>query len=183
MDDWSDERLMESCGAGRHDAFEILVRRHQSAVHSMILRFTSRSADAEDLSQEVFLSCYRAAPAYRPEARFKTWLYRIVVNACLNYRKKVRPRLVEGLDSRPGPTPPPDQAAASAEACDSIEEAVQSLPENQRMALLLSRFEGFSYREIAQIMGATLPAVESYLHRAYETLREKLRAGFQRARC
>lgn len=176
MLDLPDESLLALAGRGRQDAFEVLVRRHQRTVAGLAWRFTGSRADAEDVAQDVFLAVWGSASRWRPEAKFTTWLYRVTVNACLGFRRKRRPEIDEELDARPGAGAAPVDAVARDEERRAVEEAVQALPPNQRIALLLKRFEGRSHREIAEAMGATVAAVESLLQRAYASLRDRLRA-------
>jgi RNA polymerase sigma-70 factor (ECF subfamily) len=159
----SDEQLMVMTGAGRQEAFEELVRRHQARVLQIAARAGALS-DAEDVAQEVFWSVYRAAPRYRPEAQFSTWLYRIVVNACLSRR---RGRVLPFRPQKAGRDP--------ADRSGMVREAIEKLPERQRMAVVLHRFEGLSYKEVAQAMEITETAVESLLARAYRALRDLLK--------
>lgn len=183
MLDLPDEDLVALSARGRQDAFEVLVRRHQRKIAGLAYRFTGSRADAEDLAQDVFLAAWTAAPRWRPEAKFATWLYRVTANACLNWKRRSRPRLAESLDSRPAAGESAEAALARQEQSEAVAAAVQALPPNQRMALLLRRFEDRSNREIAEALETTEPAVEGLLQRAYDGLREKLRAGHQPARC
>jgi RNA polymerase sigma-70 factor (ECF subfamily) len=183
MHDAPDETLVALAGRGREDAFEILVRRHQRKVAGIAVRFLGDPSDAEDVAQEVFLSVWESARRWRPEAKFTTWLYRVTANACLNRLRRRRPELVEGLDGRAGDSSSPGDQLERRETIASVEQAVQALPPNQRMALILKRFEGRSHREIAEALETTVPAVESLIQRAYEGLRERLSAGFSGVRC
>lgn len=179
----SDEKLMEGCARGRSESFEILVQRHQRRVLHLIYRFLGNVTDSEDLSQDVFLRLFHSAKKYRPEAKFTTWLYRVVSNHCLNFKKKKRPKVSDELEQYPTRQLSPDQQLLQKEKSKEISLAVQSLPENQRMAILLSRFEGLSYREISHVMGTSLASVESLHQRGYQTLRKILSAGQSRLRC
>jgi RNA polymerase sigma-70 factor (ECF subfamily) len=156
-----DEELMLRAGRGDREAFDEIVRRHQDRVLRIALRYAARS-EAEDIGQEVFLAVFRAAPRYRPEARFTTWLYRIVVNACLGMRRKRPP---------PGQIPRREPAEETAQR---VREAIARLPDRQRLAVILHRFDGLSYREVAAAMDLSETAVESLLARAYRALRESL---------
>jgi RNA polymerase sigma-70 factor (ECF subfamily) len=183
MQDLPDEELLALTARGRHDAFEVLVRRHQRRISGMACRFTGNRDDAEDVAQEVFVTAWQWASRWKPEAKFTTWLYRVAVNACLNWKKRSRPVLVAELDDRPAAGEGADEALVRREGEAAIAAAVQSLPPNQRLALILKRFENRSTRDIAEALETTDAAVESLLQRAYDGLREKLRAGFSPARC
>ncbi len=167
-----DSQLMAQLAQGDLQALGELVKRHQARARALAYRFTGRWDAADDIAQDAFLRIHRAAVSYRPTADFSTWLYRIVWNLCLDRAK--RPRLV-GLDesSDPAATPDPDQLEQE-EQTKIVQQAVQSLPERQRMVVLLHRFEGLPIRRIAAVMETTESAVESLLTRSYQQLRVKL---------
>jgi RNA polymerase sigma-70 factor (ECF subfamily) len=181
------EDLMARIAKGDADAFEILVNRHQTSVLNLIYRFIGDRTQAKDLAQEVFLRVWQAAKTYKPEAKFTTWLYRITANLCLNELKSSRRRklfqfLQFGEDQENtieevlvDASPSPEDLLLSREQSRRISDALQSLPENQRMALILKRYDDLSYEEIARILNCSVPAVESLLVRAKRTLQEKLR--------
>jgi RNA polymerase sigma-70 factor, ECF subfamily len=183
----SSEELMARVAKGEEDAFEILVNRHQTSILSLIYRFVGDRTQAKDLAQEVFLRVWQAAKTYKPEAKFTTWIYRIATNLCLNELKSARRwrwfpfhRSNKDCVTSVEETFPDDSASAedvllSRERSRQISNALQSLPENQRMALALKRYDDLSYREIAQILGCSVSAVESLLVRAKRTLQEKLK--------
>ncbi|MEW6104226.1 MAG: sigma-70 family RNA polymerase sigma factor [bacterium] len=153
------------------DAFEQLVKEYRHSVLNTIYRYIGDSAEAQDIAQEVFIKVWQHAKNFRGESRFSTWLYRIVVNQCLNYRAKKReslPILENTISSNS------DVSFEDEEEKVAIKKAVNELPERQRIALILSKFEGKSYKEIAQIMKVSLSSVESLIFRARENLREKL---------
>lgn len=183
MQDLPDEELFALTARGRQDAFEVLVRRHQRRIAGMAYRFTGSRDDAEDVAQEVFVTAWQWANRWKPEAKFTTWLYRVTVNACLNWKKRTRPALVADFDDRPAGGESADQQLVRREGEAAIAAAVQSLPSNQRLVLILKRFESRSTKDIAEALETSEAAVESLLQRAYEGLREKLRAGFAPARC
>jgi RNA polymerase sigma-70 factor (ECF subfamily) len=183
------EDLMAAVASGDRFAFEILVRRHQDMVLNIVYRFIGNRTDAEDLAQEVFIRVWEAAGRYRPTAKFTTWIYRITANLCINELKSARrrKRLQFSLshEKRGGWTD--EHPAFYAEKVRSPEEllldeeqkrlilaALQSLSDNQRMALVLKRYEGLSYAEIAQVLGKSVPAVDALLVRAKRNLRKKL---------
>lgn len=173
----SDQELLNLAAAGDQDAFAMLVRRHQSRVLNLAYRFSRDRQDAEDLAQEVFFKVWRQARSFRGQAAFSTWLYRLAVNTCLNYRqrKKTRPEplpLTADLESRA------ETAAAGLEARqrqDLLNRAMAALPVRQRMALILAGFDGKSYEEIAAVMEISVAAVESLLFRARRNLAATLR--------
>jgi len=181
------EELMARIAEGDDDAFEILVNRHQASVLNLIYRFIGDRALAKDLAQEVFIRIWQAAKTYRPEAKFTTWLYRITANLCFNELKSSRRKKwfsFHGSDEHTGNTieetisdrsPSAEDLLLQKERSRQISEALQSLPDNQRMALILKRYDGLSYQEIGQVIGCSVSAVESLLVRAKRTLQEKLK--------
>ena len=183
----SSEDLMARIAKGDENAFEILVNRHQTSVLNLSYRFIGDSTQAKDLAQEVFLRVWQAARSYEAKAKFTTWLYRIVVNICLNELKASRrkkwlrffqvDREEQGVGEEDfsGEEPSPEDQLLSKERSREITEALQRLPENQRMALVLKRYDDLSYAEIAGILNCSVSAVESLLVRAKKNLQEKLK--------
>ena len=178
---------MARVAKGDNDAFEILVNRHQTFVLSLIYRFIGDRTRAKDLAQEVFLRVWQSARSYEPKAKFTTWIYRITANLCLNELKSSRRkkwlqflRFGDNLENTVeetlvDDTPSPEDILLAKERSRQIANALQSLPENQRMALILKRYDGLSYQEIAKVIGCSVSAVESLLVRAKRGLQEKLK--------
>ncbi len=179
MSDAGDDRaLIARAARGDERAFSELVRRHQRWVRQLAYRYARHDQDAEELAQEIFLRAWRHAASFRGEAAFATWLYRLAVNSCLNFRagRRARPEplpLPDGLESG-GPAAGAELAAAELEA--RLREALASLPPRQRLALVLASFEDKSYEEIAAAMGTSLSSVESLLFRARRGLADVLRS-------
>jgi RNA polymerase sigma-70 factor (ECF subfamily) len=176
----SSEELMPLVGAGDRDAFACLLQRHMDMVYRVAFRHVGNDAEAEDISQEVFLRVWRKADAYAPSAKFTTWLYVITANLCKNQLRSLWRRHVrlsgavvadqDVIDSKPTP----EENVLHHEKQKRLRTAIASLPENQRIALQLKRHEGLSYAEIAEILGCSVSAVESLLFRANAMLREIL---------
>jgi RNA polymerase sigma-70 factor (ECF subfamily) len=165
---------MAEVARGDMGALGVLVRRHQQAVIGLALRMLGRRDAAEDVAQEAFLHVHRAARRYQPDAKFTTWLYRIVVNLCHDARRRARrgpAQLSEGAAPAQDPVADPIEAVERAER---VRRAVSSLPDRQRTAVILHRYQGLSHHEIAQAMGWSESAVESLIVRAYATLRREL---------
>lgn len=177
---------------GDRDAFRQLVERHQRAVINTIYRAISDSWEAEDLAQRVFVQIFRSAPRYKPTAKFTTWLFTIVHNTIRNeYRRRSR-HAAESLDAMAHPqgtdsagwesmdtrTVDPARDVAERELQEKIQEAISQLPDAQRTAVILCRFEGLSYEEISEVLHCSVSAVKSLLHRARETLKEQLRGYY-----
>jgi RNA polymerase sigma-70 factor, ECF subfamily len=164
----SDVALMERLAAGDTAALACLVKRHQDRVRIVAYRHTQRWDAADDIAQETFLRVWRAAATYRASASFTTWLYRVVVNLCLDWSRK--PRLARIPES----VPAPNHREAAAETSARVQAAVAALPERQRMVIVLHRFEAMSHQQIAEVTGWSTSAVESLVVRAYASLRQAL---------
>jgi len=183
----SSEDLMARIAGGDEGAFEILVNRHQASILNLIYRFIGDRTQAKDLTQEVFLRVWQSAKSYEPKAQFTTWIYRIATNFCLNELKSARrwrwfpfhrsnENSVTSVEEVfPDGSPSAEDVLLSRERSRQITDALQSLPDKQRMALILKRYDDLSYHEIAQVLGCSVPAVESLLVRAKRTLQEKLK--------
>lgn len=183
-----DVRLMLAIKADVPGAFEELVSRHAPALFAFLYRHTGNAEDAEDLAQEAFARVYRARTGYEPTARFKTWLLAIATNVSLNRRRYERHRPHVSLDrdgneardsARPlepedTRNPGPADGLERTEVQERVRTAVQRLPDNQRLAVSLLRFEGLAYREIADALQISVQAVKSLLNRAKENLRVML---------
>jgi RNA polymerase sigma-70 factor (ECF subfamily) len=178
-----DAALMLAFQGGDHAAFRFLFEKYGRAMVAFCHRFVRDSARAEDLAQDVFLKLHASAGAYRPTARFKTYLYRIATNHCLNELRRgeyaaarSRERDPEGddLDQLPGGEATPEQHATAAALGRAVERLLASLPDKQRAAFVLCRFEGLSYEEIGEALGTSVSAVKSLVHRATVAAAEAL---------
>lgn len=182
-----DTRLMLRVQAGDQVAFEQLVKSYQDRLVNVLFHQLGDQQAAEDVAQEVFLRVYRARNTYQPTARFSTWIFHIANNLASNSRRsKFRRREVDVPPTPSGRIQSPAELATDRSAHmparvfdrneiqNVVQEAVQSLSERHRMALLLHRFEGMSYADIGAAMELSVPAVKSLLARARESLREKL---------
>lgn len=178
--DESDDVLMRAVATGDQQAFRRFVERHQSLVIGTVARMLG-AGDAEDIAQQVFLNVWKSAPRWRPEAKVTTWLMTITKRLVFNEsrrrsRSRILPRQREDDPSPeiPGATPSPDREILERELHEAIGTAMTLLPAKERMAVVLRRYEGMAYEEIASVLGTTVPAVKSLLFRARNTLREKL---------
>jgi RNA polymerase sigma-70 factor (ECF subfamily) len=181
-----DTKLMLDFCSGDASAFRELVKRNSAVVFKLACRYVGDPSDAEDAVQDVFMRVYGAAEDYRPSAKFTTWVYRITVNVCLNRLRSTRSHPVLSLDAMTAETNEPviDMADTTVLPSSSrlerqeleakIRVALAGLPESQRTAVLLRRFEEMSYDEIAEVMQTTVPAVKSLLARARQTLKSSL---------
>ena len=182
-----DNQLMQKAGSGDIAAFKELIKKHQGTVTGIIYRYTGNHNEVEDLAQDIFLKIYKAANSYVPRAQFKTWLYKVVANHCLNFfRSQKRKALIYSLDQpvsedynphiqrTDAQKEQPETLLQQQELQIALKRALSELPERQRMAIILHRFEGLSYKEVADTLGSSLSAVESLIFRAMSSLKEKL---------
>ena len=182
----SDVQLMLDVKAGDQASFDFLLRKYRSPLVNFLNRMVRDPATAEDLAQEVFLRVYRARKQYTPSAKFTTWLFRIATNLALNsVRDNRHQRLgisldapADGEDSRPVELKARemriDERMVERDRVERIRRAVWSLPEKQRAAVVLHKYEEMDYMEIAGILECSEGALKSMLFRAYETLRVEL---------
>lgn len=181
----ADAELMIRFQRGDEEAFAVLVRRFQGRVVSLAYRYLGSAADAEDLAQEVFLRVHRAKETYEPSAKFSTWIYRITANASLNHlrarkaRRKVSGAMPAGDDGRETEiededAEAPDERMEKDELARVLRRIVDDLPERQRLAIVLNKYEGLGYEEVASAMDLSVMAVKSLLTRARVNIKEKL---------
>ena len=176
--DNNDEQLILAFQQGDEGAFDLLYERHHRSVFNTAYRLLGNRDTAEDIAQEVFVKLYSSPGNYRPVARFTTWLYRITCNACIDEGRKRRRRPSQIADyalisvSDGGSSP--EATAEANEMIRTVQSAIASLPEKQRIAVILQRYEGLSYQEIADVLQTSVSAVESLLFRARESLKVKL---------
>jgi RNA polymerase sigma-70 factor (ECF subfamily) len=183
-----DASLMLRVKRGDSEAFAELVDKYKQPVMNLVFRLLRDATEAEDLAQNVFVQVYKSAHRYEVSARFSTWLFTIARNLCLNEIRRRSRHPADSLDaSHPESDDQParqfeDRKAFSApdallrrELEQKIEQAMAELPENQRMAVLLCRQEELSYEEIAEVLGCSLSATKSLIHRGRETLKIRLK--------
>ncbi len=165
------------------DAFEQLVERHQHAVVGTVTKMLNSNADAEDIAQQVFIRLWKSAKRYQEQAKFTTFLYTITKNLVFNESKKRARRKQVSIEERSEDSHleiadhesrSPDNTILEAELRDAINTAISQLPEKQRLAVILRRYEQLSYEEIAEVLGLTVSAVKSQLFRARTSLKELL---------
>jgi RNA polymerase sigma-70 factor (ECF subfamily) len=187
--DAQDKALMVRIAQGDEVALRMLIEKHQGAVYGTIAKMLGDAVEAQDLAQQVFVRVYRAAGSYKATAQFKTWMFTIVRNLVFNeHRRRSRATLIslsasendsssgpsQGLDLPDMANKTPDDAVLQQEMLRKINDAILALPEQQRLAIVLRRYDEFSYEEIAEILKTSVPATKSLLFRARETLRVAL---------
>ena len=184
-----DAALMLRVQQGDLEAFDALVTRYRQPVCNFVHRTLLDPDEAEDLAQQVFVQVWKAAARYRPTSRFSTWLFTIARNLCLNELRRRGRHPTESLDAPVGAAeetferdfadtrgPGVTEGVLLEELEARIEEALRDLPETQRSALLLFREKEMAYDEIARVLGVTVSATKSLIHRGRETLKRRLKA-------
>jgi RNA polymerase sigma-70 factor (ECF subfamily) len=183
-----DAAIMLELRSGNMAGFDFLIQKYRKPIIHFMYRMVRNQAIAEELAQEVFLRVYRSRETYRAEARFSTWLYRIATNLGVNHARDTRHEraastiYLDEPDSETGTTPDVADTTLGAEAkllrnerLNAIRQHVMALPERQRMAVLMHKYEGMDYRQIGDVLKLSESATKSLLFRAYQTLREKLK--------
>ncbi len=183
-----DSAIMLELSAGNMAAFDVLIQKYRKPIIHFMYRMVRNESVAEELAQEVFLRVYRSRETYRAEARFSTWLYRIATNLGVNHARDTKHErtastvYLDETDSETGTTPDVADTTPSAESgllrnerMAAIREHVMALPERQRMAVLMHKYEGMDYKQIGDVLKLSESATKSLLFRAYQTLREKLK--------
>lgn len=174
MEEISDEDLMVRIADADTRAFEMLARRHADRAFVLAFRITRNRADADEVVQEAMLRVWVNAPRWRPDAAFRTWLYRILVNLCLDRRRHAP---FAAIDAAGDPADTSPDAVSRIEADQTgrmVAAAIEQLPERQRVALVLTYYEGLSNAETAAVLATSVSSIEALLVRAKRTLRRTL---------
>jgi len=173
--------VIEACQRGDEEAFRVLFDTHKDRVYSIALRYAGDSATAMDIAQDTFLKLLSTIRQFRGEASFESWLYRMVVNSCLDYHRKRRrflPLLDEGLEEALDVFRAPRESALQdmlrEEQTERVQQLVAQLPEEQRIVVVLRYTDGLSYEEIADVLGCRRGTVASRLNRAHKALERRL---------
>ena len=185
---YTDAEIMLRVKAGDDSAFDYLVQKYRRPLVSFMYRMARNTAAAEDLAQEVFLRVYRSRQNYEASAKFTTWLYRIATNLAVNHARDTRyerPEVTVSLDEpdeESGTTPDVadsrvtvEEALVRRERMLAIRSKVEALPERQKMAVIMHKYQQMDYKQIAEVLKLSESATKSLLFRAYETLREQLK--------
>jgi RNA polymerase sigma-70 factor, ECF subfamily len=187
-ENYTDAEIMLRVKAGDQSAFDFLVQKYRRPLINFMYRMARNTAAAEDLAQEVFLRVYRSRQSYEATAKFTTWLYRIATNLAVNHARdtrKERPEVTVSLDEadeETGTTMDVADAGMTAEEAlvrherlAAIRAKVEALPERQRLAVIMHKYQQMDYKQIADVLKLSESATKSLLFRAYETLRDQLK--------
>jgi len=183
MRPWTDEELVARSKTGDMDSFNQLVKRWERPIFALAYRTLGREEDARDVTQETFLRAFRALSGFKGDAKFSSWLYRIALNLCRDWmRKERRAPLVavpEGVDveqlaAERGPVETVEDLAARSELSREVARAMESLPTEQRQAIILKEYHGLTFQEIADLMKCPLSTVKTRVYQGLSTLRKQL---------
>jgi RNA polymerase sigma-70 factor, ECF subfamily len=189
--DVSDLSLVRRVQRGDKGAFDALVLKYQHKVVKLVMRYVRSPAEAEDIAQEAFIKAYRALPQFRGDSAFYTWLYRIAINTAKNAvvsrdRSPIdfdldlqNPDESYEMQGRLADTETPEALTLTDEIRTTVNEAIEALPDDLRMAIVLREIEGLSYEEIAESMGCPVGTVRSRIFRAREAIDRRLREVFE----
>jgi len=171
-----DREAVLACQGGEREAFDRLVERYQREVYRLCYRYVNDHHDANDLAQDVFLKAYRAISKFRGDSSFSTWIYRIAVNTCLNFRAARRVQSEELPEHLPDGSPGATARMEEEERSRKVRQAVSRLPEKQRATLILKIYHDLTHEEVAGILGASVGTVKANLFHALGNLRKMLGA-------
>lgn len=183
-DTWTDKALVAAAKAGDFKAFEELVKRHQKRIYAVALGMLKSAEEAEEVTQDTFLSAFQALENFREDSAFFTWIYRVATNHCLMRLRKKKPEArgdlteLEGLAGRAEVqwARSPDKAVAQREFSSAMDAALHRLDDDARAVLVLRAFDGLSMTEIADMLSLSVPAVKSRLHRARQAVKASMDA-------
>jgi len=181
----TDKELVKRVQKGDKGAFDLLVLKYEQKIVNLVMRYVRDPEQALDISQEAFIKAYRALPRFRGDSAFYTWLYRIAVNTAKNYlaAQRRRPMDIEldlqdpeqyGLHAKLKETDTPEAVTVSQELQETLERAIEALPDDLRTAIILRELDGMSYEEIAQTMDCPVGTVRSRIFRARDAIGKKI---------
>jgi RNA polymerase sigma-70 factor (ECF subfamily) len=171
-----DREAVLACQAGEREAFDRLVERYQRDVYRLCYRYVNNHPDASDMAQEAFLRAFRAIGKFRGESSFSTWLYRITVNTCLNFRSARKAPTAELPETLPDPSESQADSVERDEMHAKVRAAVARLPEKQRATLILKVYHDLTHEEVAVILGSSVGTVKANVFHALGNLRRLLLA-------
>lgn len=172
----SDQVLLERITQGSEDAFRKIFERHRDRVFNLAYRYAGSLADAEEITQDVFIKIFKKAGTFQHRSKFTTWLYRITVNTCLNYKRRqqiniesIEAMAENGLTAQEPVAPDsanPEAIYRRRQKAKLIRQALDQIPAKSRLAFILNKFEGYSYDEISEVLGTNRNTVAALIHRA-----------------
>ena len=173
--------IIEKVNQGDTSAFEALVQTYQGRIYTLCRYLLKNPQDAEDAAQDTFVKAFQGLKSFTPTSTFYTWLYRIAVNTCLDFKRKSSLQsfyssadIRKKLDMVPSKLPSPESAYAAKESIHALRVALNSISEKLRVVIVLKEIEGLSYEEIASILGVSVGTVKSRISRAREELRKMM---------
>jgi RNA polymerase sigma-70 factor, ECF subfamily len=178
----ADADLIAQAAAGDHSAFHMLVERHRSMVYRVAYQFAGNHHDAEDITQEVFIKVYRSLDRFRQDAQLTSWMYRIVMNACIDHRRRHSPAGAAPFGEEaelkmlntPEEAPDPEKRAYAGELGEVLDAEIKRLPPGQRIVFVMRHHQGLKLNEIASALGLAEGTVKRQLHAAVHRLRQAL---------
>jgi len=179
----ADADLISRAAGGDSSAFQVLVERHRSMVYRVAYQFAGNHHDAEDIAQDVFIKVFRSLDRFRQDAQLTSWLYRIIMNACIDHRRRSRfsssaafgDEAEQTMLNAPEETPGPEERAYGSEPGQVLESEIGRLPKGQRVVFVMRHHQGMKLCEIAEALGLAEGTVKRQLHAAVHRLREALR--------
>ncbi len=180
---WTDEELVARSMGGDSESFNQLIRRWERPIYALAYRTIGREEDARDVCQETFLRAFRALPAFRGQAKFSSWLYRIALNLCRDWMRRERrapvvqaPEETDLLDlaAATEPSESIEDLVVRKDMTRRVERAMASLPEEQRTAIVLKEYHGLTFQEIADLAGCPLSTVKTRVYQGLSVLRREL---------
>lgn len=177
-----DTDLIARAAAGDHAAFHTIVEKHRAMVYRVAYQFAGNHHDAEDIAQDVFIKVYRSLDRFRQDAQLTSWMYRIVMNACIDYRRRHSPagaapfgeEAEQRMLNTPEEAPGPEERAYAGELGEALQAEIQRLPPGQRMVFIMRHHQGLKLGEIAEALGLAEGTVKRQLHAAVHRLRQAL---------
>lgn len=187
---WTDEELVARSKDGDADSFNQLILRWERPIYALAYRTIGREEDARDIVQETFLRAFRALPGFKGQSKFSSWLYRIALNLCRDWARRQRRTptvaMPEGVDlielaSEQGPVESIEDLVSRRQLGRTVAEAMKTLPDEQRTAILLKEYHGLTFQEIADLQGCPLSTVKTRLYQGLSVLRRQLEQQSSRA--
>ncbi len=169
-----DFELIDRFLEGDIGAYESLLKKYQQEIYYFVLRMVGRSQDAEDITQMAFVNVFRSLHKFKKQSQFKTWLYKIAFNLCLNHLKKNKVRETEELDYSMASDDDPAATVVDRERKEQLAQAIEELPEKQRLTVILRTYHDLSYQEVSQVLGCSEGAAKANFHFALQKLKKKL---------